>query len=422
MALQHHLKYLILLAVAAPLLFLSCLKSNEPGLPLEVVRVIQQTGHNKVEILKALAHYVESEDTAGRNALYFLISNMEKQYAVAYTLMDSAGNELSFNPLSYPNYQQMMKAWDSVSESPGGLMFKPTRYTLDRDTIKAELIRNTIQLALSSRRLPWAGHIPDSIFLRYVLPYRVANEDLEDWRSLLASHLEPLKNTADVRSPEELAALVNNHIEQNFTEDIRLIKQANVTKASQILHERMASPRDMAIFRVMALRSLGIPATLDYIPWLSDSLHSVWFASYYTSEHTWKPLLPATFERQLLNDDSRVPKIYRRIFHTTDSSLFAIKDLKKTTPPFLGHFHYLDVTSSYLQVRNLTYHGPCPDEFIYLAIHNGRNWKAVDWAFCKGDSASFRNIGNRVKTAFVWLEKLDDDHQLHLLPPRGKAD
>lgn len=417
--LRQPLLFLTLVIVAAAQ---SCLKSKETGLPADVVRVIQLTGHNRVELIKALSRFIESDDTAKRNALYFLISNMERHYAVEYEPIDSATNALRFDPLQYDDYQSVLIAWDSLSALPGGLMYSASRYTLDRDTIRSELLLNTIELSLSSKKHPWSKHLPDSIFLRYVLPYRVANEDLEDWRPLLYQFFSESILNPSYTSTDEVANAINLLIDSHIISDNRLIKNANIALPSEVLKHRRASPRDLAIFRVMALRSAGIAATLDYAPWITDSLNSIWFVTYYNEQGNWQPLLPREFEENLLKDASRVPKIYRRIYHTVDSSLFALKDLKKTTPPFLGHFHYLDVTKYYLPVRNVSFRGQCPDHLIYLAVFNGRSWKPVDWAFCHGDSAMFFNVGRDVDVRFAWLEELGDYHKINLIGSKTVAD
>jgi len=400
----------------------SCLKSKEPGLPADVVRVIQLTGHNRVELIKAVSWFFESDDTAKRDALYFLISNMERHYAVEYEIMDSAGNARQFDPLQYADYQSMFTAWDSLSALPGGLMYSASRYTLDRDTIRSELLRNTIELAFSSKKYPWTNHLPDSIFLRYVLPYRVANEDLEDWRPLLVRFFSETILSKPYTTTDKVAHSINLLIDSLIISDNRLIKNANIALPSEVMKKRRASPRDLAIFRVMALRSAGIAATLDYAPWISDSLNSLWFATYFTEQGNWQPLLPREFDEKLLKDAGRIPKIYRRIYHAVDSSLFALKDLKKTTPPFLGHFHYLDVTRYYLPVRNFSYRGPCPDQLIYLSVYNGKSWKPVDWAFCHQDSAMFYHVGRDVNVRFAWLEELGDYHKINLMGSETAAD
>ncbi|HMM11768.1 MAG TPA: hypothetical protein PKE03_06715 [Bacteroidales bacterium] len=384
-------------------------------MPAKVVKVLQSTGHNRVQLIKAIAQYVESEDTARRNALFFLISHMERQYAVEYQITDSSEHEKSFDPLQYADYQHMIKAWDSLSALPGGMIFVAKRYTFDRDTITTNLLLNTIDLAFQTKRRAYAAAIPDSIFLRYVLPYRVANEDLEDWRPLLSNYFSSIIPDTVPFTINQAARALSRHIDSTIFQEYRLLKNPNIVLPSQILKERRASPRDLAVFRVMALRSIGIPATLDYVPWLSDSLNSVWFASYYAGSGAWKPLLPEGFDERLLQDAGRIPKVYRRIYHTLDSSLFALKDTKKFTPPFLGHFHYLDVTNQYLTVRNISYQGPCHDEIIYLAVWNGKYWKPVDWAFCKGESAEFRNIGAQVRYAFTWVEKQGDHNEIKLI-------
>jgi hypothetical protein len=156
---------------------------------------------------------------------------------------------------------------------------------------------------------------------------------------------------------------------------------------------------------------MGIPATVDYIPYLADSSHGFHFAVYYAMDSSFKALLSKN-EKELLANAKRIPKVYRRIYHQIDSSLFARKSIHKTTPPYLGHYHYLDVTTNYTETKNLVFKGPCPDSIIYISVFNDKKWRAFDWAICDDGTALFTNVGTEPSFQFGFLDNETKNFQL----------
>ncbi|MDO8898786.1 MAG: hypothetical protein Q7V19_14145, partial [Bacteroidales bacterium] len=78
------------------------------------------------------------------------------------------------------------------------------------------------------------------------------------------------------------------------------------------------------------------------------------------------------------------------------------------------HYHYLDVTADYLPVQTLVYNGFCPDTFIYISVFNDKKWRAVDWAICKNNSATFKNISKNINYKFSFLDDETSSNQIIL--------
>ncbi|MDP2237461.1 MAG: transglutaminase domain-containing protein [Bacteroidales bacterium] len=405
--------WLGLLLLLSGSMFQACLKSKEPGIPLDVVEVIQNTGFNRVELTKTIARYFESDDSLKLKAVYFLIRNIGRQYSVEYELVDSVENIFEINPLSFSTEENFLNFWDSLETNTAGLSYRAKKYMLDRDTITSELLISTIENSFEARKFSWAKNYDFCSFLAYTLPYRIGNEHLEDWRSFLMHEFSWIEDSVSAEvTADEVAQIVNKHINNLFRFDLRYLKNPQEQKMEDFFGSKKGNHRDISYLKAKTLRSLGIPATVDYVPYLADTSHSFYFAVYLSPDGKFKPL-PGN-ERDLLSKSAVIPKVYRRIYFEIDSSLFALKDLTKTTPPFLGHYHYLDVTADYLPVQTLVYNGFCPDTFIYISVFNDKKWRAVDWAICKNNSATFKNISKNINYKFSFLDDETSSNQIIL--------
>lgn len=380
----------------------SCLKSRKPGIPIDVVNVIQSTGINRVELTKAIGHYFESPDSLKLDAMYFLIRNLERHYAVEYEIKDQQEKLYHIDPFSFPTDILLFSYWDSLEITHEGFGFHAKKYSLDRDTITAELLVQTVEMSFEQWQLPHLNQIPKDIFFQYVLPYRIGNEYIDHWRLLLKPIADSIAGTS-FDHIDSIAAAVNNYVHANFSFDARFLKNAFEQQTESFLKVKTGNDRDLSWFTVKLLRTLGIPSTVDYIPYLADSIHGFHFPVYYTSEGVFKPLL-ATKSFVLPLKMERIPKVYRRIFQQMDSSLFALKDIQKTTPPYLGHYDYLDVTIDYLLTKCMRFEATCPDSLIYAAVFNDKKWRPVDWALCTNDTAVFRQLGAFATYRFGYLD------------------
>ena len=381
----------------------SCLKSTKPGLPDEVVQAINETGFNRIQLTKTISNFLDPADSLQREAAYFLIGNMQRQYSLDYKLTDSLDNEFTYNPLTICEADSFLLFWQKMEDQKGPINYKSEKFTLDRDTITSELLTETILQTLNTQTLPWTQSYTKEQVFSFVLPYRVANEHIDNWRSFLHGYFLH-KIPSDIhKNPDAVAHFLNDYINTLFKFDIRFIKQAQIQSVEELFQTRSGNYQDLSVLKVKALRSMGIPASLDYIPYFADSLYSFYFAAFINAQGSFE-MLPNKGHAQLFSKEKNIPKIYRRIYEELDTGLFAQKDIRLTTPPFLGHYHYLDVTSNYIQVHEVHFRGSCPDSILYLTVFNDKKWRAVDWAVCKINQARFLNVGAHVHFQFAVLK------------------
>ncbi len=392
--------------IGFPLIALSCLKSDNPGLPDKVVRVIQQTGFNRVELTKTIGHFLYAPDSLPLKAAYFLIGNMERHYSIDYEIRDASGKTFHYDPFSFPDDGSFLSHWKALEDSLGKLKFKAKKFTLDRDTITVETLIETIQLTVNSHDFPWASNYSTSQLFSFVLPYRVGNEHIGHWRAFLLAHFFPLIPDT-IQQPEIVAEMVNDYIDTHFRVDDRFLKKADIASVEELFRIRCGNERDISYLKVKSLRSLGIPASLNHIPYYADSLYGGYFAAYLNSQNKFIPLLNSR-QKQAFTDGNRIPKIYQRSYTVCDSSLFAIKAVSLTTPPYLGHYHDRDVTADFIPTASISFEGSAADSLLYLTVYNDEEWRATDWAILKNGKAVFNNLNPGVSYRFATLNQEED--------------
>ena len=146
----------------------------------------------------------------------------------------------------------------------------------DKKSLSLEfLITNSEYAFKSKKHFPWAKHVPDQIFLNYVLPYASLNERRDEWRKDFFYKFSPLVKNAN--SAYEGAAILNNKI----FEMVGVEYSTKRPKADQSPYESieagLASCTGLSFLLIDACRSVGIPARFVGTPmWYNDSGNHSW--------------------------------------------------------------------------------------------------------------------------------------------------
>ena len=129
-----------------------------------------------------------------------------------------------------------------------------------------------IAIALRARaEMPWGKDIPEREFRHFVLPVRVNNEDLDDFRTI---YYEELAERVSQRSMEDAILEVNHWCHEHVT--YRPTSARTLGPASTI---RTAFGRcgEESVLLVAALRTVGIPARQVYTPrWAHTDDNHAW--------------------------------------------------------------------------------------------------------------------------------------------------
>ena len=381
----------------------SCLKSTNPGLPVDVVNAIAQTGHNRVELTKTIGFFLDEEDSIYLKSAFFLIGNIPHHYAVTYLLKDKKNQEVRFNPDDFASFDAIESWWNSQQTDGRQIHYETKKFSRDRDTITADLLISTIIQAVKSQSNPWCQSVSTEDFYQYVLPYRFMNENIYDWRTEILTDFSWITDSAGQHtSPDEIIQLINDFVNSNYHFDKRFLRAAAVQTYAQLKSSKRGNQRDLSLLKASIARSYGIPATIDYVPYLADSAHGLYFAVAKNSKDEFIPLLPPGGEG--IFKANKIPKVYRRIFMKNDSSLFSRKELSLKTPPYLGHYHHLDVSRDYIAAETIHFPRRSTDTLYYIGVFNDKKWRAVDWTISKRSFVSFHNMGREINYQLLILK------------------
>jgi hypothetical protein len=129
-------------------------------------------------------------------------------------------------------------------------------------------VRTTLQ---AREEMPWGKEIPEEVFLHFVLPLRVNNENLDTFRSAC---YEELKERVKNMNLHDAALEVNHWCHEKVT-----YKGSDERTSSPLASMRTSWGRcgEESTFTVSALRAVGIPARQVYTPrWAHTDDNHAW--------------------------------------------------------------------------------------------------------------------------------------------------
>ncbi|PIE51779.1 hypothetical protein CSA37_07195 [Candidatus Fermentibacteria bacterium] len=213
----------------------------------------------------------------------------------------------------------------------------------DRSGESLTALQENVDLALLAvETMPWGESIPDSVFLRYVLPARVSQEPLVAWRPVFREALLPLLE--GVNTIEEATVVIGG-----WCDSITEYQPTQVRDQSPFVTWSSGTGRceELTVFYMDALRSVSIPCRQVFTPyWITcDSNHAwpeVW------TESGWVYADISTEDLNKLPEwfDDRVSKAAIVVAITTGNAEGALRQL--------GSVSLVPVTETYAQTGLLT--------------------------------------------------------------------
>ena len=135
-----------------------------------------------------------------------------------------------------------------------------------------KFFKEMAQYSLRTRNeLPWGKSIPDDVFMHFVLPYRVNNENLDTFRAVYYNELKERVIEMDI----ENAALEINH----WCHEKVTYRGADIRTSGPLATIKTGFGRcgEESTLTVSALRAVGIPARQVYTPrWAHGDDNHAW--------------------------------------------------------------------------------------------------------------------------------------------------
>lgn len=354
------------------------------------------------------------DDELKRKAAFFIFNNMKNHYSETVIWVDSLGKALDYDELNYSDYKTSIHAFRQKTRLN---KVKPKISRIfDGDTISADYIINHINMILKTWNKPWNKHLEFEDFCEYVLPYRVMNEPVQYYQNIFFERFEPfLDSLSDNGVDYELQCLVNMEIHKGYQntfqrEDPRY--RLPLQGPLNLMHRKQGDCTNMVNYASYAMRSLGVPVTVDFTPWYSTS----------TGRHFWNVTWDKNGKASIFVGTRNNPgtyliprelgKVFRFKYSNNKDWIAHFLPENKLPHGFFRKKHIFDVTPEY---------GPCTDlvfnlnvktdsPYAYISVFNGLNWKAVFFGKLNSQNkVCFKNMGRGA----VYLPQIFKNNRFH---------
>jgi len=400
-------KYLICFITA--LLSISC--SNYPD---NVNQTLKFAGDNRAELEKVLKHYSQNEsDSLKYRAACFLIGNMLHHHSKNNKILDTFKRyvlDTVPTQLTYKDFQGKYGQLRNVYE-----------ITYDAHVITADyLIRNIDFSFRMWEETPWGKHYPFDIFCEEILPYRVGNEPIEDWKEIYHHRYKAMLDTANYDRNSPLAAwrvifeYLHSKVEEDLLEWVFAYDWSTPNLgALTLLDLRYGTCQEQTDMLVYVMRSLGIPCGIDMMVQHPDN---------YDMQHWWNYMrdtsgLCTAFDfyytleepKEKLAGIHKCGVAYRKCFALQDES-FLLKYHKKDVylPASLNDLFLQNVSHHYFEENPVTI--PVSKEYkkgdlLFLSVFNNTTWVPIIWNVVKDGAITFRYLEPNVLCQLTYFSR-----------------
>jgi hypothetical protein len=327
----------------------------------KIESALEQAKTNRQELEKIIAHYKgKPEDSLKLKAAYFLIENMPGHFyyinnsSVQYNaLLDEAA--LCKHKDIEMRKNMIKTAWDSIQRVHGYFNFYALPLEKDVLTITADYLISHIDSSIVAWKTPWAKHLSFDDFCRYLLPYRVENEPLEDWRNEILSKASWLANLKySGISAFDACGLINDSL-KNWVAVASTFDYLPRQTASDLLFSQTGNCVDISTLTTLVMRTAGLPVASIRCP----------------GGHTWNVLLnqdgilqdfmgaefnPVTGFGGMYYHRLKVDmmKAYLKTYHKNEEILnLYTETVPKNIPPFFRNPYLEDISLDVLYRRDL---------------------------------------------------------------------
>lgn len=361
-------------------------------------------GENRAELEKVLENY--EQGSLRYKSAKFLIENMPDHIHLKSNLIDVFRDSI---PQTRDN-KVINALWEKLADS----LPDNSEYFQDVQTLNAEFLSKNIDKAFVAwDSAKWKNEINFDIFCKYILPYKVANEPILEWRTQLREEYLPLIDTvADLNTAFEI-------IYKKVMGQFRDLWVACPYPRDPVITSKakIGNCFEKAVFTVYVMRSLGIPSAVDF---------NLKWANYGNMAHEWVVLVKnggKTFyifdeenpEAEEFGDIDASVLSYSYPYDN-ENSLFVVDTLKKTAKVYRRTYerfdlpetlenesivevfndtHILDVSGNYGKKYSITVSVKGNEKYsnIYLCTFtHGDSWHPIAITDIKKNKAVFENL------------------------------
>ncbi len=353
-------KYIIAIITISFILIFFKYNTRE-AIDYSIDAALKKAGENRLELEFVLNYF--KNDSIKYNAAKFLIQNMPGHFSITSPELDE------IKEIKYKKWH--LNDSDKTKYAKFNYLELPKSYDLKE--IKASLLINNINMAVDVwKSRPWHNKYNFDEFCEYILPYRIGDEPLEDWRTLYYNRYACILDSLyDGNDPVEAAEKIMTYVKHEGFDNYTDVKLPHLG-ASFLYKQRAGYCRENCDIAIYILRSLGIPVAMDFY----ESSPS------YNSRHYWTAIIDTCYPRKSIafnyteapiNRDNatgtrKKGKVYRHYYSKQSKLVNYITT--SNVPLFFKRQDIADVTHEYFGYNSIVIDSYCmfKEPFIYLSI------------------------------------------------------
>lgn len=399
-------------AVIGNYLFLSCSNRESDTASISSLEMaLSHAGKNRAELEKVLLRYqTDPADSLKYKAACFLIENMPyytyykgkqlEQYLTYYTLLQETRG-LRISPRAVA---------DSISKMYGPLYLDSLQVYKDIETVDSAYLCNNIEWSFKVwQEQPWGKHVLFADFCEYLLPYRIGDETLSNWREAIYRKYNPLLDSLrvsevlDKEDPIVAVRCLLDSIRKGETVFTTAVPANLPHVGPDVAQLKSGSCRELSDFVVYVCRALGIPCSIDFMPIRGDENDShqwVAFADKYGTLYYHEfPNGVSEVRKSLICNLPKI-KVYRNTFSLNRTMEKEMLALDTTVVPLFKDPHIVDMTFLYtknfkkeLQIpASAIYKGKPRSRIAYLCASKRMDWEPVAWTEFNSKNLVFTDV------------------------------
>ena len=266
-------KHIICTTLIVVLSLISCRDSEK-----QLQKSLEQAGFNRMEFEKVLVHY--QSDPQKLKAAKFLISNMKNKCSIDSTSIMSVQPyyDALINYLkNHGDYGPTMMYYlcDSIKNKTAGSPSPTPLYNYDLQILTSDFLISHIDNSFEAwQNNPQTRNIGFSDFCKFILPYKCDNTFWADVFPYLFGCYKHIADTLKTESFIQIGKSIDKQIKHNFRQDGMFLLQypfLQPTTKYNYTMARLGSCAEANYTVISTLRSLGIPAAFNLIPYWGNS-------------------------------------------------------------------------------------------------------------------------------------------------------
>lgn len=369
--------------------------------PSEIEMVLEKSGSNRKELEKAFNYFADREDSVKKEAIRFLIANMDIHYSETYYWKTASGKKIEYSEFDYSDLKSAVAAIDSMRLIYGGLFYQDT-IIYDMNVLTGDYLINHVNLTVDNWRQSLYKDIPFKDFCEYLLPYRVTVEPVTDWWAEYHKKYQWLGDSLRHKPLEYVMDYAAIDYKDWFTfttgKEPQRDEPLSRLSAKQLLFRKKGPCEDVASLETFILRSQSIPTAYITIPFWATSTGAHFINAVFYPDMKMRRLDVSMGSGREYDLDREPSKVIRQTYSKQLETLAMQKPEEEIPPGFLRSKNYMDVTKEYWEVADVSiplFPSVCSSDtsrVIYAGLFNHGIWRAGWWGEALHDSVTFENM------------------------------